>query len=203
MARNQLNRKRKLKKGIAVLGEGRTEQYYLKHLKERMGYKYAIRPYLFDSISLNTAERIIDDLLNEEYGLIVFFTDYDTIVNQSNQVAFNQFQTKYANHRNVLICESMPSIEYWFLLHFVMTTKEYVNADQVMVDLRNHIPEFGKNIRFLEKSDWVQELLNKMRMDTALVNAQKGLMQKDSGNVGSHFPFTKVHLAINAFENDK
>lgn len=203
MARKQPNRKRKLKRGIAVLGEGRTEQYYLKHLKDLMGYKYAIRPYLFDNITLTTAENIIDDLLEEDYGLIVFFTDFDTVINQANQKAFNRFRTKYADVGNVLICESMPSIEYWFLLHFLMTTKEFVNADQVLADLRDHLPAFDKNVRFLERRDWVHELCSNDGINTAVAHARRGLSQKEDGDVGVHFPFTRIHMAIEAFEKDR
>lgn len=41
-------RKRQHVKGIAVLGDGRTEQYYLKHLKELKGYRYVIKPSLIN-----------------------------------------------------------------------------------------------------------------------------------------------------------
>lgn len=80
---------REVKKTYLVLGDGRTEQYYLKHLKALRGYKYSIRPSLFSSITIETAENIIDSHLSGGCDQIIYFTDYDTIVNQNK---INDFQ---------------------------------------------------------------------------------------------------------------
>jgi RloB-like protein len=116
---------RLLRTNYVVLGDGQSEQYYLKHLKKLKNYKYAIRPSLFASITIETAENIIDELLSGGCNQIIYFTDYDTIIAQGKQQQFDTLKNKYANRTEVLICESMPSIEFWFLLHFQKTTREY------------------------------------------------------------------------------
>ncbi|MCY1633918.1 RloB domain-containing protein [Marinifilum sp. D737] len=199
MARQNI-RKRKLRKGIAVLGDGRTEQYYLQHLKQIKGYKYAIKPSLFDCINLKQAEDIIDDLIDNEYGLIIFFTDYDTIINQGRQADFDALRKKYKGSTQVIICESMPSIEYWFLLHFVKTTREFINADQVHRELLKHLGSYSKKIKELGKPEWVKELCDNNRMENAILNATDILQQKLENEGGNHFPFTKAHKGINKFE---
>ncbi|NPE29034.1 RloB domain-containing protein [Methanococcoides sp. SA1] len=198
--RRQKSRKRLLRKSIAVLGDGRTEQYYLRHLKEIKGFKYAIKPSLFDCINLKEAEEIIDSLIDDEYGLIVFFTDYDTIINQGRLVEFNKLKEKFNNNTGVLICESMPSIEYWFLLHFVKTTKEFTNAEQAFKDLKKHLGSFSKKVKDLEKSDWVKQLCDNDRMGIAVANAIDILKMKSEDEKGDHFPFTRAHIGISKFE---
>ena len=198
--RPQRTRKRQLRKGIAVLGDGRTEQYYLKHLKEIRGYRYAIKPSLFDCINLKEAEEIIDNLVDNGYELIVFFTDYDVIINQGRLAEFSKFKNKYKNKKEVLVCESMPSIEYWFLLHYTKTTKEFTNAEQAYRELKNYQGSFSKKEKDLAKPDWVKELCENNGMDTAVTNASNILNQKLAGEGGVHFPFTRAHLGINKFE---
>ena len=144
MSRQKTPYKRKLKGRIAVLGEGRTEQFYLKHLKGIKGYSYAIRPSLFDSITIEDAGKTIQELLDDEYALVVFFTDYDTVVNQQKQVEFNALKKIFLDNPNVIICESMPSIEFWFLLHFTKSTRNFENAKQVFTSWQRHMKNYDK-----------------------------------------------------------
>ncbi len=128
----------------AVLGEGITEQWYLRHLKEFKGYVYVIRPSLFADITIEKAEGIIDELITGGCNRITFLTDYDTIVSQGKKDIFDRILKKYEEVDEVLICDSMPSIELWFLLHFKYTTKEYVNCKELVKDLKEFLPEYQK-----------------------------------------------------------
>ena len=158
MARRQREIRFKFK--YAVLGEGITEQYYLTHLKELMGYKYSIRPKLFQDIGIEKAEGIIDELLSGGCDHISYLTDYDTNVNQGKKAEFDKLIKKYAEVEEVLICDSMPSIEYWFLLHFTYTTKEFVNCEEVLRDLKRYIPDYAKKKTYLEKEKWFKDALD-------------------------------------------
>lgn len=192
----QILRKRILKKGIAVLGDGRTEQYYLKHLKDIKGLKYSIKPSLFNGINLNQAEDIIDNLQENGFEIIIFFTDYDTIINQGRLKDFLKFKDKYKKDSNVLICESMPSIEYWFLLHFTRSMKEFTNADQAFNDLKKHLKIYSKKIKDLENPNWVKSLCEDGKMEIAIKNSSEILKIKENERVGDHFPFSKAHIGI-------
>jgi hypothetical protein len=49
---------------------------------------------------------------------------------------------------------SNPACEYWFLIHFVSTNREFKDADEVIQVLKNHIPNYSKKIavyNYLEK----------------------------------------------------
>lgn len=194
----------KLRFQYAVLGDGRTEQYYLKHLKAIKAYRYSIKPSLFDSITLSQAEEIIDDLLKGGCDKIVFLTDFDTIVNQRQTHTFENLKRKYNKNPAVIICETMPSIEFWFLLHYQYTTKAFQNAKEVEDALKKHIPEYSKNQNdFLKNEKWVQALCADGKFDDAIRNSEQSLAQMAFDDTGSHYPYTKVHLAIKEFEKMK
>lgn len=187
----------------AVLGEGITEQWYLQHLKILKGYKYSVRPSLFEDIGIEKAEAIIDDLISGGCDKIFFFTDYDTIVNQNKEIKFKRLVDKYKDEEGVFICDSMPCIEYWFLLHFTYTTKEYLNYNQVEQDLKKYIPDYKKKIKYLKEDKCFQLLISNGNLNKACLNAEKGLKQSQKENFGKHFPFTKVGKIITLFEEQK
>ncbi len=188
---------------FAVLGEGITEQWYLTHLKNLNGYNYSLRPKLFQDIGIEKAEGIIDELVSGGCDSIVFLTDYDTIVAQDKKDTFNKLIAKYKNNDTILICNSMPSIEYWFLLHFIHTTREFANCDQVIRDLKKYIKNYSKSTTYLKTDRWFNILMKKGGLEKAKANAKNGLEKYEAGDIGKHFPFTKMHLAIEEFEKQK
>jgi hypothetical protein len=198
----QINKLKQYKRFV-VLGDGQTEQYYLEHLKAIGGYNYSIRPLLFNSITIEKAISLIKDLLEDGYDMVIYLTDYDTIVNQNKEVVFQKLTDKYKNSRKVMICETMPSIEFWFLLHFQKTTREFRNAEEATCLLLKHIRGYSKDESFLRKSKWVEDLCSDEKLNKAIAFAGDVLAQKTNEEVGSHFPYTKAHLAIEKFEKRK
>jgi hypothetical protein len=194
--------KRQTRKTYVVLGDGQTEQYYLKHLKILKGYKYSIRPSLFASITIETAGGIIDEYLSGGCNQIIYFTDYDTIVNQNKIAEFEKLKGKYANVKEVFICETMPSIEFWFLLHFQKTTREFCNASEVLALLTKHLKEYSKGESYLKNSSWVDTLCSNDKLIKAINNSIAVLTEKEK-NSASHFPYSKAHIAIEHFEKQK
>ena len=197
-----ITNRRNIRFRSAVLGEGQTEQYYLKHLKTLKGYNYAIRPRLFSSITIGKAQKLISELLREGYDLVVYFVDYDKILEDNKVEQFNRLKQLYEK-KNVLICESLPSIEYWFLMHYQLTTREFRNADELVQRLRSFIPDFSKARDFLENPLWVENMCGDGQFGNALDNARRVLQQKESDDVSEYFPFTKVHLGIERLEELK
>ena len=180
----RITRERIFKHRYAVLGEGITEQWYLNHLKKYKAYRYTIKPSLFANIGLENAERFIDNLLASGYDQITFLTDYDTILSQN-------------------ICESMPSIEIWFLLHFSYTTQEFVDYESIKRVLRRKLTGYEKSRKYLATAGWFDSLIQDGGLEKAQENAKRLLGRLKMGNVGRHCPFTKMHLAIEEFEKQK
>lgn len=192
---------RETRKTFVVLGDGITEQYYLKHLKEIKGYKYSIRPSLFESITFENAECIINEYISGGCNNIVYLTDYDTIVQQDKTAEFERFKSKFRDCREVLICETMPSIEFWFLLHYEHTTREFRNSGEVERKLKTYLSDYSKAKSFLESKRWVEKLMVDDKLEKAKTSSNQILNQKLSGIYGTHFPFSEVHKAIEKFDS--
>ncbi len=43
---------------------------------------------------------------------------------------------KYAKSKRVLLCDSLPSVEYWFLLHYENTNRHFGTSHAVIQELR-------------------------------------------------------------------
>lgn len=193
--------KRNLKPRYAVLGDGITEQWYLYHLKDWKAYKYKISPSLFADVGIEKAEGIIDGLLAEGYDQVTFLTDYDTIVSQGKKEAFEKFVKEYGSKNEVLICETMPAIELCFLLHFTYTTREFPDCAPVERELKRYLPEYEKRKSFLEKKSWFEEMVK--GESEAVERAGRLLQQLEEGDVGAHFPFSKIPQALREFERQQ
>jgi hypothetical protein len=194
---------RRLKTRYAVLGDGQTEQYYLKHLKSIHRYKYSVYPSLFSDTTIENVEGKIDELRSGGCDLIIYFTDYDIIIGQNKQEKFESVKRKYLNIPEIIICETMPSFEFWFLLHYKKTTKEFANANEVITELKKFISNYSKSKSFLENQQWVKDLIESGKQNTAIRYAEEILEQKERDEVGIHFPYTRAHLGINKFEQHK
>lgn len=195
--------RRETRKTYVVLGDGKTEQYYLKHLKNLKGYRYSIRPTLFTNITIETAGDIINEYLSGGCDQIIYFTDYDTIVNQGKISEFEKLKSRFGDAEEVFICETMPSIEFWFLLHYIFINREFTKCDEVINILIRHLKGYSKSESWLKNQKWVEDLCSKSGMETAISNSSKILTEKEKGNKGSHYPFSKAHIAIDYFEKQK
>lgn len=196
-------KKRGFKLRYAVLGEGITEQWYLTHLKRYKDYRYSVKPSLFADISLEKAERFIDELLDGGCDHITFLTDYDTVVSQGKKNKFDELVKRYEDTEEVLICDSMPSIEIWFLLHFFYTTQEFPGYDAIKKVLEKALPGYEKTRKFLERDDWFNAMVADGGFEKARKYANRLLEEISKGTVGEHFPFTKMPLAIDVFDRQK
>jgi hypothetical protein len=194
--------KRQTRKTYVVLGDGQTEQYYLKHLRTLKGYKYSIRPSLFASITIETAGSIIDEYLSGGCDQIMYFTDYDTIVNQNKIAEFEKLKGKYTETNEVFICETMPSIEFWFLLHFHKTTREFSNANEVVTLFLKYLSGYSKGEAYLKNAKWVETLCASGKLNQAINNSTLVMAEKEK-NQASHSPYSKAHIAIEYFEKQK
>jgi len=53
--------------------------------------------------------------------------------------------TALAQSAGIQVGTSMPSFEYWFLLHFLYTDRPFMGANELIQELRRHIPHYHKN----------------------------------------------------------
>jgi hypothetical protein len=158
---------------IYIVGEGLTELFYFSHLKKLLGYRYSVSPRLFENNSIEKIEKKIKELLEEDVFVICVF-DADV---SRRSIAENDKMTslkeRYKDNDNVLLCDSLQSIEYWFLLHFEDTCRHFQDSAATERALKQYLPSYNKTRKYLEKDKWVKELLLDSKMDKACKLAEK------------------------------
>lgn len=187
-------KERKLKNpAITIIGEGATERFYFTHLKRINGYNYVCKPRYFSEQNIDDIQRQVMRVLADD-GIAVCVFDVDvTRIHQADKVKFDALCQHYANNPSVIICESMPSIEFWFLLHYLNTNRYFATSDEVITALRRYLPNFSKQQTYLSKENWVATLLADNKLAAAISNAIT------AGNEGeSYSNLYKLFLLLNS-----
>ncbi|WP_455637597.1 RloB family protein [Parabacteroides sp.] len=172
---------------IHLVGEGLTELYYFSHLKKLNGYRYSISPRLFENNGIDKIEKKIKELLKEDVFVICVFDADVSKRNASENKKLEALRKRYINNKNVLLCDSLQSIEYWFLLHYEDTCRHFRDAYATEQMLKHYIPSFDKNRRFLEKEKWVSDMSGNGKLERAC-----GLAEKYEGKES----YSHIYLAI-------
>lgn len=172
MAR-KMNPTRKMREPLlTIIGAGITEKYYFRHLKDLCGLKIEVKPKYFGSDTAHDMQKLVESVLSMGGKAVCVFdmdtTRWDNVEKQRKQDLIEQ----YGKNSDVLLCDSMPSIEYWFLLHFENTNRFMTTSREAMNSLRKYIPDFDKNTQFLEKDQWVRLLLEDNRLAIACERAE-------------------------------
>lgn len=158
---------------IHIVGEGLTELFYFGHIKKIQGYRCSISPRLFENNSIEKIEKKVIELLKEDVFVICVF-DADV---SRRSVAENKklmlLKKRYENNKNVLLCDSLQSIEYWFLLHYEDTCRHFIDSAATEQALKHYIPTYDKSRKFMEKEKWVKDMIADGRMEKACESAEK------------------------------
>jgi hypothetical protein len=179
-----------IKPGIYILGEGLTERYYFSHLKRIFNFKCTVGPRFFFNTCVADFESRIRELLRGDILIIcVFDADVSERDIKENQ-RFQNLRKKYSRNKNVLICDSFPSIEYWFLIHFKDTCPHFENSSQVLTELKKHMSKYKRTEAFLENEKWVRDMsINFGSIESARQRAEKYRTRKAS--------YSNIYKAIN------
>jgi hypothetical protein len=185
---------REPKSGIYIVGEGITEQYYFSHIKKVFGFHCTIKPRFFGNTSIAEMKKKIEELLRGDIFVICVFDADVATHNESERKKLEQLQNKYRKNKNLLFCNSLPSIEYWFLLHYEHTNRYFKDAKAVETALKKYIRDYEKTALFLEKEKWVQDLCSGDKLSQA--------MERSKRFEPEHGSYTNVHEAFDVLLND-
>ena len=165
-------KERKLKNpAITIIGEGATERFYFAHLKRLNGYNYVCKPRNFTEQNIDDIQRQVERVLTDD-GIAVCVFDVDiTRIHPADKAKFDAMRQRYAHNASVIICESMPSIEFWFLIHYLNTNRYFATSDDVINALRRYLPNFSKQQAYLSKENWVATLIADNKLTNAINNA--------------------------------
>jgi hypothetical protein len=164
---------REPKSGIYIIGEGITEQYYFSHIKQIIGFQCIIKTRFFGNTSITEMRKKIEDLLHNDVFVICVFDADVSSRNESEKKRLEQLQNRYRSHKNLLFCTSLPSIEFWFLLHYLDTNRHFKDAKEAEVALRRYVQDYDKTTAFLEKEKWVRNLCADNKLELAIQRARK------------------------------
>jgi hypothetical protein len=161
-SRSRVNTRETRQAKPTILGEGKvTEYYYFKHLCHLIRCPAEIDKSNFGRKAIGDFEDEIEQVLKGKGSVVVVF-DADVMASsETERRRLQAIKDKYRNNENVLICDSYPCIEYWFLLHYADTHKLYSAprlSDKVVKDLCDYIPAYSKQGKWVEDSRWVAAL---------------------------------------------
>lgn len=160
------------KRSVTIIGEGATEQYYFTYIRSLFGYHYTIKPYYFSITSLFEMDKKIAEAISDGgYAIAVFDADVSSR-NQVEKKKLESIRKKYAKKKNVILCDSMTSIEYWFLLHFENTNRHFKDSAATEQELKKHISDYEKKVKFLQNAKWVADLCADEKLETAINRAK-------------------------------
>lgn len=179
-----------LREGIYIVGEGITEQYYFKHLKHIKKYRCIVKPRFFGKTDIIQIVKTVEDLLKGGVAVICVFDADVSCRNVAERKKLNEFKKKYIKKKDVFICDSLPSIEFWFLLHYLKSFKVFPNYKFLEKELKKHISNYSKTDSFLKNSKWVGDM-------TSNIGNACNLAEQ---NCSSQLSYSKIYIAIDKLE---
>ena len=199
MARKQAQKQLKDPKP-AIIGAGITEQWYFKHLQTLRKYRVKIWPRYFGRENAFELDKRVDNVLKDEgFAIVVFDADVSQRNDKERQLV-ERMKTKYANNKDVLVCDSLPSIEYWFLLHYKDAGRLFKTSNEVVEEIKKYNSQFDKSKKFLENDSWVKDLCDGKRLWQAIERCKQ---QEDKINRGASVSYSKVYKAIDLLEKNR
>lgn len=171
-----------------IIGAGITEQWYFTHLQSLLDLRCRIRPRYFGTEDIRQLDKKIAQVL-ESGAIAICIFDADTAqFNEIEKAKVTALKKKYEGKKNVILCDSLPSIEYWFLLHYEDTNRFFQNSAAAETALQKYIAGYEKTEGFLSKQKWVENMIEGGKLEMAKSRAQK--------YENSERAYSKVYKAI-------
>lgn len=170
MARKEAIKRQRQERAV-IIGAGLTERWYFSHLQSRYNLKIKIRPRFFGNENISTLEKRINQVLSDEGIAIVIFDADVSMWNDAEKARLIALKKKCEKSKRIIICDSLPSIEYWFLLHYLNTNRFFGTSKAVIDELVKYVERFEKTDVFLRNPKWVEELCNNGKLEDAYERA--------------------------------
>ena len=175
---------------FVISGGRNTERYYFIHVNDlSVKHKFNIRPKYFgdESAYMDVFPQRIKEILRKNADAKIFCVfDMDTVYKYGMMGRHKEFVAslgKEIESGQVVLCDSMPSFEFWLLLHFVDYNGLLKNYSEVSQELAPYIkPYFEestkalkkllKSEKYLQDYNWVRRLLDEGRLEQAVERAK-------------------------------
>ncbi len=194
MARKTATIKKNQKRAV-IIGAGITERWYFSHMQSLYGLKVKIRPRYFGNENISTLEKLIKQVLDNDGLAIVVFDADVSIWNESESKKLTELKRRYSKHKRVILCDSMPSIEFWFLIHFINTNRYFGTSKAVIAELIKFIANFEKKESFLSNKKWVDDMCKDGKINNACTRAKQfGTEGESYSNLWRAFEYLNIFI---------
>lgn len=178
----------KLRQTALILGEGPTEFYYFKSLRDV--YKHVvIKPDFPKHTSIEELEIKIEDGIAMGYNRIFCIIDMDTKDKEPERSQYQSLKAKYVKPINqpkkgiscqVEFFETHRCTELFFLYYFRYTSRLYNDQDELLKDLNRW--GYQKSQDFFDKCKGLHGYFERLggRLDTAIKNANHSMDEKQT-----------------------
>lgn len=152
---------RRVRKSIAIIGEGLTEYRYVDDLRTTERYRFSLVPGIPKHPDVDDIVKLARERDNAGYDYVLCLIDMDVI--EENHEKMDHYKALKQKNADIIFVESNPCTEYWFLMHYMPrpSSKEYANYDAVAQELKKHIANYDKTEEFFNKTHIYRELKEK------------------------------------------
>ena len=199
MAREK--RIKEIRKSYAIIGEGITEFFYFdgfRNVEKDLLKKFNVtlkpdKPKHPDYSDIITKAQ---SLLAKEFDVVFCLIDMDYInADNVRKQAYDKEKSSCikAYYNEFYFIESNPAFEFWLLLHFVFTDRQFRNCDEVITELKKNgrLEKYEKSIEYFSKNNLYLQL--KEKLESAINHAR-------SISIDINNPHTSYSRVFEVFE---
>ena len=159
---------RKVRKSIAIIGEGLTEYRYVDDMRTTERYRFSLVPGIPKHSDVDDIVRLAQERLGAGFDYVLCLIDMDVIEGRHDKM--EHYKALKRENPDIIFVESSPYTEYWFLMHYMPgpSSKEYADYDAVAQELRKYIPNYDKTELFFNKIHIYRELKEKGDVERAI-----------------------------------
>ncbi len=189
--RNRQSRKRNSIIVIGCEGKNKTEEIYFKNFNSRQCIIKFSTGNSTDPVGIvKDLIRFIENDIGKEKD-DKYYVVIDTDINQNKQSQIDKAR-ELAIENGVEFITSIPTFEYWYILHFEYTTKMYNSSEEVQNDIKEKIKGYTKSMNIYN--------LLKEKTDVAIKNAKEvekyHLKEGKSLDNENSNPYTGVYKVV-------
>lgn len=171
---------KEIRKSYAIIGEGITEFFYFDGFRNTekdllKKYNITLKPDKPKHPDYSDIIAKAKTLLTKEFDVVFFLIDMDYIHadNVRKQAYAKEKSSCIKTYKNAIyFIESNPAFEFWLLLHFIFTDRQFRNCDEVIAELKKNgrLEKYEKSIEYFSKSNLYLQLKDKL--ESAMNNAR-------------------------------
>ncbi len=185
------------KYSVAIIGEGPTEWHYFNDMRQYKNFPYKLSPELPKHSDYKYIFEKARRLVNEGYDKVYCVLDIDVFKNDKKQEEkYFIEKRKLLKNKKIAVVETMPCIEYWFLLHFKnFSTKIYPSYASLKTEIKTHLTNYEKSNEYFKKIKLFQTLVSKGDIEKAYKSALS-LREKKKESDNHLFPFSDIDILL-------